>query len=140
MTKRQMKKKYSDLFDHPHALFGNGPNNTGARVTLWPNDENELWIQDASGQHSVKITASNGPAGLGITIHQHVGATPMTVRAYGQDYALPQPSENVREVCITMYNADERSQAFKRWYDQQETETDLVLLGSEYRRKTDGAQ
>lgn len=144
-ARRRTKKAYANLYDHPAALFGNGPDNAGPRVTLWPNGENELWIQDASGRHSVKITASSGPAGLGITLRRHFGATPITLRAYNQDYKSVlvgdlgnvQESpvvDDVVEVCLTMYNADDRSQAFKRWYDRQETNDDITLLGPEYMR------
>ena len=36
MKHKRTKKKYQELFDNPHALFGDK-----AQVVLWPNEEKE---------------------------------------------------------------------------------------------------
>lgn len=77
---------------------------------------------------------------MGVTVENMFGRLPMTVRAYGKDYqAFGETLPDVKEVCITSYNPDERSQAFSRWYDHTETEADIALLGIEYRRKVEQA-
>lgn len=127
--RRRTKKQYGELFDNPAALFGS------AEVTLWPNGEPEIWIR-GKGSHSIRIRASEGPAGFGLTISTHAGATPMSVRMYDKDYKdVVQRQDGVREVCLTAYNNDPRAQAFKRWYDNEETAEDVALLGPEYARQ-----
>ena len=119
--KKRTKKLYTELYDHPNAMFPGGPTNAGVEVILYPNGQPEIWLR--SGLHSLKLTASRGPYGLGVSITSHVGSTPLTVRKGGY-------------YCnITQYDATPKAAAYSRWYDGKETEADLRLLGSQYRRK-----
>jgi len=135
MAKRikRTKKAHADLLGNPTLLFGQGPDNPGARVRLWPNGEEEMWIEGRDGQ-VLSIRASDGPAGLGVTVRA-LGATgPITAAAYDRDYQTATLTHEARQVTMTVYRADERAQAFKRWYHAEETEADRALLGERYRR------
>lgn len=128
---KRTKKRYMELFDEPEKLF------PGVKTTLFPNGDNEMWIRSPDGKHGFSIKASLGPAGLGLTIKTFVMGNDLTVRSYNHAYGDAHPTvSDVREVNVTSYNTDPRSQAFSRWYDGQATEEDLVLLGDEYRRKS----
>lgn len=95
----------------------------------------KICIESPDGQHSVSILADVGRHGLGFTIRHRFGSTPLTVRPYDQNYQDMTPAlDDVQELAITCYNANEEAQAFKRWYGHQETESDLQVLGPKYRR------
>lgn len=89
----------------------------------------EYWIKDpAAPELGFRLTVSTaGPAGMGITITPFVGCPELTIS---------NPDDRYLEVC--QYRIDARSQAFRRWYLEQETEADLALLGPEYRRAKRG--
>lgn len=124
------KDKHGELFDKPGMLF------EGLEVVLFPNSRNEIWIGTPDGKVGVAITASMGPAGMGVTMRRFEHTRDMTVRSYNAKYEpAHDTAEGVREVATTIYNSDERSLAFARWYDGRATEADIQLLGPEYRRK-----
>ena len=121
--KKRTKKLYTDLYDNPRAMFPGGTgNDTGVEVILYPNGQPVIWLR--SGLHSLSLTASRGPHGLGVHISSQVGSTPLTVRKEGSS-----------SFChITQYDDTPNAAAYSRWYDHKETEEDIQLLGPDYRR------
>jgi len=122
--KRRTLKRYQELYRNPYSLFPAGPNSEGVKTTIFPNGENEIWFQANDGL-GIRVTAGNGPAGLGIRVQRFIAGNPLTVTDDGL----------TGEVSVCQYRQDDRSQAFKRWYLHQETEADLEILGADYRRK-----
>lgn len=110
MRKKRTLKRYADLFRDPSALFG--PN---TETVLFPNGENEIWLKDDRG-FGVRITASRGDAGFGVTVQKFVGGTPLTLNGNTAKDWEPYAGPDMQEVTITQYLGDERSQQFKRWY------------------------
>ena len=116
MARRRTLKQYAELFRNPYKLFGNGPDNMGAKVTLWPNGESEIWIQGSGGK-GFRLTASEGPAGLSIKLSTFIGSPAITISGNATgDYAPIQNVPEARHLELCQYNSDERSQAFKAWY------------------------
>src|SRR5580704_17073925 len=116
MARREKRtlKKYQELFHNPFRLFGHRgtDNNSGPSVLLFPNGESEIWIQGQRGK-GYRITASEGLAGLGLTISTFVGAPPMTVSGNASgDYAPITNVPDAREMSLCQYNSDDRSQQF----------------------------
>lgn len=113
---RAYKRDYADLYDNPYCLFLGGPDNRGVSVKLWPNGEQAIWIQDDRG-HGVEITAGAGPAGFGLHIRPFAGGTAITVGGnLSDDHLTPHSAGDYRFVDLCQYNGDEKSQAFKAWY------------------------
>lgn len=114
---RAYKRDYQDLFDNPYALFPGGPDNRGVSVKLWPNGQPCIWLQDDRG-HGVEITAGAGPAGLGLHIRSFVGGNPITVGGnLADDHLTPAHAGDFKYLDLCQYNGDEKSQAFKAWYN-----------------------
>ena len=124
MARRRTLKRYVELYRNPQAMYpGNAIGAHGpVSVTLYPNGEPEIWIQTPDGL-GVRIHAGNGPAGLGLQISRFVGTPDVD--------SLPDALGGV-ELC--QYRQDARSQAFRRWYRQEETPADVALLGQSYAR------
>ena len=109
--KKRTKKAYENLYDHPTALF------EGVEVLLWPNGIPEILIRDVKRGHCMRITASVGPAGMGLRVSRTTLGTPMSVAGNREgDYEVIRLDHDAVEIGITQYNGDEESQAFKRWY------------------------
>lgn len=108
MSKRRTKKQYMMLFNQPHLLFD------GCEVILWPNGEPEIWIK--SDDKGFRITASEGPAGLGLRVNRFVGGPSITVTGNLDPDCEVAPQADFFEVTMTQYSSDLNSQAFKRWY------------------------
>lgn len=123
MSRRRTKAAYLRLYDDPTSLFPVGKECKPVSVTLFPNGEGEIWIQGSGGK-GFRITASEGPAGLGLRISQFVGAPPMTImgnipadfHVVDADYDAVPSLPDASEISITQYNRDERSQAFREAY------------------------
>lgn len=91
----------------------------GCKVRICPNMENEIWIQDERG-HGFRITAGAGPAGLRVTVGRFVGGNPITIGGNEHSTEEPFSGPDMSQVSLCQYNQDERSQAFKRWYQDPE--------------------
>lgn len=85
--------------------------------------EGQYVIKTPDGRLGLTIRVSDGPHGLGVEIKTHVGTPKLTVADTDERYAS-----------IVQYRPTEQAQAFARWYQQQETEQDVQLLGESYRR------
>lgn len=122
MSRKRTLKAYMDLFRNPYALFGFGPDNRGAQVTLFPNGDGEIWIQGSGGK-GFRITAGEGPAGLALHISTFVGSPPISVTGNASgDYEPIKDVPDARHLSLCIYNGDERSQAFKNWYQADASE------------------
>lgn len=76
----------------------------GVQMTLFPNgEEGDIWVSD--GPLGFKIRVRKGSMGLSVEIQKHAGTMNLTVNG-----------EDVAQVTVTQYNYDDKSQAFKRWY------------------------
>ncbi len=109
---RRTKTAYAELFDNKRALFPK------CDVTLFPNGTREIWI--TAGNHGLRITAGEGPAGLGIQIRRFVGGAPLSVSGNLSPDSAPMGVQDCEEITVTQYNSDDHSQAFKRWYADSE--------------------
>lgn len=108
--KRRTKKAYETLYDDPESLF------EGCKVLLFPNGENAIWITGKDGS-GIKITASAGKAGLGLRVCPSLGTPSITINGNREgDYEPLRVADDAREVSLTQYKPDAKSQAFKRWY------------------------
>lgn len=113
--RKRTKVAYDRLFDDPSSMFGS------CRVILFPNGEPEIWIQSPDGRRSFAIRASDGPAGLGLTIARHGGPEIVVHGNRADDEWTPFPEKGsadvaLREVSLTQYKDDLRSQRFREWY------------------------
>jgi len=112
-----------DLFRNPRALFVGGPDSDGAAVTLWPNGEDEIWIQDRKGA-GFRITASRGPHGLGLQISRFCGSPAMTISANGAGIGPNIPAIrqfDASDIEICQYDETATAQEFKTWYGKDRT-------------------
>lgn len=91
----------------------------GCKVTIRPNGEDVIWIQDARG-HGFRISAGAGPAGLRVTAGRFVGGNPISIAGNEAKDSEVFSGPDMAEVSMCQYNLDERSQAFKRWYHDPE--------------------
>jgi hypothetical protein len=111
--KRRTLKAYRKLYADPTALFD------GCSVTLFPNGEREIWIKDAADRgYGFRIRASMGPAGLGLQVDRFSLGRPITPagnETIAEDWK-PYAGPDLDNVSLTQYGFDERSQAFKAWY------------------------
>ena len=127
---RRTLKAYTDLYHNPESMV------PGVHVVLFPGGKPEIWITDGvASKHGLRLHVGKGKAGLSLTIDRLIyGATPLTVRSIDEDYQPvgPERLDGVREVTIVQYNADERSQAFNRWYSGERDAEITRLLGPEY--------
>ncbi len=108
--KRRLQKSYVELFRDPSTLFET------ARVMLFPNGEPEIWIQGSGGK-GFRIVAGEGPAGLSLQISTFIGSPPITIS--GNAAVTYDPITDIadaRHVSLCQYNGDDRSMAFKEWY------------------------
>jgi hypothetical protein len=101
----------------------------GTKTTLWPNGEREIWVKSADGTQGFSVRFSEGPYGLSLQVNFLHLRTPPDIRI----------EEIGTYVGICQYRSDPKSQAFKRWYVEEETEADIALLGDGYRRAKQGA-
>ena len=91
------------------------------------------WINGVDGA-AIKLTVSEGPAGIGIRVASSVGAPRLTLtdtldfREHGTDGTY-------NEIGACQYRMDAYSQAFRSWILGTETDADIAILGNEYRRK-----
>ena len=91
------------------------------------------WVNGVDGA-AIKLTVSEGPAGIGIRVASSAGAPRLTLtdtldfRPNGNDGTW-------NEISACQYRTDAYSQAFRSWILGIETESDIALLGDEYRRK-----
>lgn len=116
MRAKRTLKLYRELFHNPFRLFGGAADDSGAKVTLWPNGEREIWIQGSGGK-GFRVTAGEGPAGLSLHISTFVGSPPITVTGNAAGDYQPLPNmPDARHLSLCQYNGDDKSQAFKRWY------------------------
>lgn len=105
---RRTKKQYQELFSDPSKLF------EGCNVVLWPNGTPEIWITSKTdGRFGVRLKASHGPAGFGITVTA-IGQKMTIADDYGDAPAIL--GQESREVALTQYHDDDWSQQFKAWY------------------------
>lgn len=109
--RKRTKRAYARLFDLPAYLFGRG-----TRTTIFPNGEREIWIANAEGTISFKIRASDGPAGLGITITSAVGTLPADAHVVRRSDYVTQITSDVREVTFVAHYQDAYAQQFRKWY------------------------
>ena len=91
------------------------------------------WIAGVDGA-AVKLTVSEGPAGLGIRIATSVGAPRLTLTETLDFRHVAANDGTFHEIGACQYRKDERSQAFRRWVLGTETEADIAILGAEYGR------
>lgn len=113
--RRSYLADYIRLWRDPFSLFGQGADNTGASVKLWPNGEREIWIQGAG--KGFRISASEGPAGLSLRISTFAAAPPITISGNAAgDYEPIKGLPDARHLELCQYNSDAHSQAFKEWY------------------------
>ncbi len=94
------------------------------------------WVSGVNGEN-IEISISDGPSGVGIRVKGFNGSLPFveTERfAWGKEDP-PAQNDGFTEISVCQYRPDPRSQAFSRWYRNQETEADIAILGEEYRRK-----
>jgi len=126
--RKRTKAAYLRLYDDPTLLDGSYIPNAKQRaaVTLFPNGEPEVWVTTDGGSDGFRVMFSAGPYGLSVTVRRFIGTEPLAVTDNG---------EGSGEVNVCQYRPDERSQAFKRWYLNEETEDDIALLGEGYRRE-----
>lgn len=120
-TKRT-KRAYVDLYDHPGILF------SGCETILFPNGEPEIWIRSADHKHGFRIRADRGPYGLGISVSPFATFEILN----NDDPDIVSRDEGLGGTSVVSYDPDPKAQAYKRWYDHQATEADIVLLGNEY--------
>ena len=120
--KRRTIRKYVDLFRNPARLSVGGPDDAGARVTLFPNGEREIWSQTVDGL-GVRVSVSDGPHGLGVKLDTMAGTPPITIAS---------PDGQHVELC--QYRTTPKAAAFRRWYLHEETADDVALLGPGYQR------
>lgn len=108
-------KAYTDLYRNP-GLLSNSEQER-AQVILFPNGEREIWIKSDDGTLGIRMTVSNGPAGLGVCMSSFIGTPPLTVGGNLADGACtPAGGEDYRHLEICAYRLDEKSQAFKARY------------------------
>jgi hypothetical protein len=112
---RRTLKDYIALFRSPKHLFPPTAAGDGVNVTLFPNGEQEIWLADDSG-HGYRVTAHSGPAGLSLQISTFIGSPPMTLAGNREGDYECFSGIDARHLEICQYKADEKSQAFKRWY------------------------
>ena len=119
MKLKRTLKRYADLFRNPRTLFEGSPVNgiPAPEVILFPNGAREIWIK-GTGNKGFSIRASEGPAGLSVTIHRFVGCPPITIAGNADDgeMSVIQGLPEAYELSLCQYNADAKSQAFKEWY------------------------
>lgn len=76
----------------------------GVPMVLFPNgEEGEIWVSD--GSLGFKIRVSKGSRGLSVSVSRHAGTMPLSCNG-----------EDVSDVTVTQYRPDDKSQAFKKWY------------------------
>lgn len=115
--RRRTQAAYIRLFKQPNYLFGRG-----SRTTIFPNGAREIWISNADGTASFAITASNGPAGFGVTIRAAVGTLAADAHVMTRADYRTRITEDVREISFTAYYLDEYAQAFRTWYKDDSTD------------------
>jgi hypothetical protein len=107
----ERRQKFMDLMNDPTSYFGKG-----TRLILFPNDRNEIWIGDQNGQLGIKITASAGPRGLGITITPHVGTPVVTVSGNDATESNSVGPNDMRYIELVQFKTwDAKSMAYKNW-------------------------
>lgn len=115
MRRKRTLKDYAQLFRNALHLFPPGPNSPGVRVTLFPNGDRELWIQ-GTGAKGYRITAGEGPAGLSLHISTFVGGPPISLSGNEAVTYDTFAGPDMRHLDLCQYNSDDKSQAFKAWY------------------------
>lgn len=112
-------KRYIELFRNPRSLFEGSPANgiSAPETIIFPNGEREIWIK-GQGNKGFRIKASEGPAGLNVTVSRFVGCPPITISGNADDGQMTaiRNLPEAYELSLCQYNADDRSQAFKVWY------------------------
>jgi len=125
-ARRRLLRQYVDLYHDPTRLFSHGPVEGGVsyvgpvETILYPNGEPVIWFKTPDGL-GLRLTVSNGPAGLGIHLDAFTGTPELTIA-----------SPNSRHLELCQYRQDDRSQAYRRWYQRNASPADLVLLGPDY--------
>lgn len=109
--RKRTKRAYMRLYDQTNYLFGRG-----TRTVIFPNGAREIWISNADGTASFAITASDGPAGFGVTIKAAVGTLPADAHVMTRQDYRTRITEDVREIGFTAYYQDEYAQQFRKWY------------------------
>jgi hypothetical protein len=104
---RRTKAAYQELFEDPTSMF------EGVKVTLFPNGEPEIWLQSADGRHGVKIHASRGDAGFGVSVESFVGTKPITTFA-GVTKGEGRDADRVEMV---QYDSTPYAAAFRAWIE-----------------------
>lgn len=110
--KKRTKKAYAKLHDDPASLFSD------VNVTLFPNGEREIWIQDEEGR-GFRIRAGKGPAGVGLQISRFVLASPVGLSVSGNrvgDYERVRLEDDAAELEIVQHYDTDHAQAHRRWY------------------------
>jgi hypothetical protein len=128
MTKRRTKKQYTDLHDNPESLFG-----AGVQTILWPSGVPEIWFKDKEGR-GFKVCVSSGPAGFSIRMSPFIGSPALTVSGNKTGDWAGFSGPDLVEATLTQYKADEKSQAFKAWYQSDASERDdkgLAILNDD---------
>lgn len=122
---RRTKKRYTDLFVNPKALFD------GVETVLWPNGEPEIWFKADNGRLRISVRASLGPAGLSVLVRKHVATDELTASGNHSD-GSPITIDDVWELSLTQYRQTPAAQAFKAWYQSAPDDPRREQLRVEY--------
>ena len=105
----------------------------GRPATAYHLPAGEYWVRGVDGA-ALRLTVSEGHAGIGIRVSQSVGAPRLTLTET-LDLRPSEPADGTwNEIGVCQYRTDARSQAFRSWVLGTETEADIAILGPEYRR------
>lgn len=139
---RTYLKDYTTLHKEPLHLFPPSATGPGVKTRLAFRESIRqpcIILSDPLTGQGFKITAGRGPHGFSVTVARSGlvmhGDLPTVLRASDVDYAPAARAENAREVTLTVYDANAKAQAFKRWYDAEASEQDISELGETYRRR-----
>lgn len=106
-------------------------------ICLWPNGDRRIWIHSADHKQFLSIEVSEGPHGLSVRIGTNFATNaPLQVRSIPWHVVNSQGQEErgEREVDVVQYRDTDQARAFARWYQREETDADVALLGWQYQR------
>jgi hypothetical protein len=116
--RRRTKKLYKDLHDNPTILFpGDTDKSAPIETILFPNGQDEIWLQAPDGRLGIAIQASIGPHGLGVRIRSFIGTPKISIMA---------PTEGTLEdswVELCQYKPTPEANEYKAWYRKDSKET-----------------